>query len=188
MLFRSVVDDTDADVVSVLAWTTTPWTLPANLMLAVSPELTYCEVAVEGEKFIVAEEALERVFQDEKHQPIAYEVLRKFPGSELVGKSYKPIDTGSTWPESDKIHKIYAADFVSHESGTGIVHIAPAYGEDDFELGKANGVAAFHVIDDNGYYTDSNYKGLEVWENNKRIAKDLIERGQARWLDRKSVV
>lgn len=179
LLNGEVVDDTDADVVSVLAWTTTPWTLPANLMLAVSPELTYCEVAVEGEKFIVAEEALERVFQDEKHQPIAYEVLRKFPGSELVGKSYKPIDTGSTWPESDKIHKIYAADFVSHESGTGIVHIAPAYGEDDFELGKANGVAAFHVIDDNGYYTDSNYKGLEVWENNKRIAKDLIERGQA---------
>ena len=103
LLNGEVVDDTDADVVSVLAWTTTPWTLPANLMLAVSPELTYCEVAVEGEKFIVAEEALERVFQDEKHQPIAYEVLRKFPGSELVGKSYKPIDTGSTWPESDKM-------------------------------------------------------------------------------------
>ena len=172
-------DSTNSSDIYVLAWTTTPWTLSANLMLAVSPELTYCEVAVEGEKLIVAEEALERVFQDEKHQPIAYEVLRKFPGSELVGKSYQPIDTGSTWPESDKIHKIYAADFVSHESGTGIVHIAPAYGEDDFELAKAQGVAAFHVIDDNGYYTDSNYKGLEVWENNKRIAKDLIERGQA---------
>ena len=171
-------DSTNSSDIYVLAWTTTPWTLSANLMLAVSPELTYCEVAVEGEKLIVAEEALERVFQDEKHQPIAYEVLRKFPGSELVGKSYQPIDTGSTWPESDKIHKIYAADFVSHESGTGIVHIAPAYGEDDFELAKAQGVAAFHVIDDNGYYTDSNYKGLEVWENNKRIAKDLIERGQ----------
>ena len=165
------------DSVSVLAWTTTPWTLPANLMLAVNPEMTYCEVLMDGEKLIIAEEALERVLQDEKHHPLDYKVLRTFPGSELVGKKYQPLDTGSTWPENDKIHTIYAADFVSHESGTGIVHIAPAYGEDDFELGKANGIAPFHVIDDNGYYTDTNYKGLEVWENNKFIAKDLKEKG-----------
>ena len=162
---------------SILAWTTTPWTLPANLMLAVNPDMTYCEVLVDGEKLIIAEEALERTLQDEKHQPLDYKVLRKFPGSELVGKAYQPLDTGSTWPENDKIHTIYAADFVSHESGTGIVHIAPAYGEDDFELGKANDIAPFHVIDDNGYYTDTNYKGLEVWENNKFIAKDLKEKG-----------
>ena len=166
----------DEDV-AVLAWTTTPWTLPANLMLAVNPDMTYCEVLVDGEKLIIAEEALERTLQDDKHQPLDYEVLRKFPGGELVGKAYQPLDTGSDWPENDKIHTIYAADFVSHESGTGIVHIAPAYGEDDFELAKRYGVSAFHVIDDNGYYTDSNYKGLEVWDNNKFIAKDLKEKG-----------
>ena len=165
------------DSVSVLAWTTTPWTLPANLMLAVNPEMTYCEILVDGEKLIIAEEALERTLQDEKHQPLDYEVLRKFAGSELVGKKYQPLDTGSAWPENDKIHTIYAADFVSHESGTGIVHIAPAYGEDDFELAKSYGISAFHVIDDNGYYTDGNYKGLEVWDNNKFIAKDLKEKG-----------
>ena len=165
------------DSVSVLAWTTTPWTLPANLMLAVNPDMTYCEVLVDGEKLIIAEEALERVLQDKKHQPLDYKVLRKFPGSELVGKTYQPLDTGSNWPENDKIHTIYAADFVSHESGTGIVHIAPAYGEDDFELAKHHGISAFHVIDDNGYYTDGNYKGLEVWDNNKFIAKDLKEKG-----------
>ena len=165
------------DSVSVLAWTTTPWTLPANLMLAVNPEMTYCEVLVGGEKLIIAEEALERTLQDEKHQPLDYKVLRTFPGSELVGKKYQPLDTGSNWPENDKIHTIYAADFVSHESGTGIVHIAPAYGEDDFELAKRHGISAFHVIDDNGYYTDGNYKGLEVWDNNKFIAKDLKEKG-----------
>ena len=165
------------DSVSVLAWTTTPWTLPANLMLAVNPEMTYCEVLVGGEKLIIAEEALGRTLQDEKHHPLDYKVLRTFPGSELVGKKYQPLDTGSTWPENDKIHTIYAADFVSHESGTGIVHIAPAYGEDDFELAKRHGISAFHVIDDNGYYTDSNYKGLEVWDNNKFIAKDLKEKG-----------
>ena len=162
---------------AILAWTTTPWTLPANLMLAVNPEMTYCEVLVGGEKLIIAEEALERTLQDEKHQPLDYDVLRTFPGSELVGKKYQPLDTGSAWPENDKIHTIYAADFVSHESGTGIVHIAPAYGEDDFELAKCHGISAFHVIDDNGYYTDSNYKGLEVWDNNKFIAKDLKEKG-----------
>lgn len=165
------------DSVSVLAWTTTPWTLPANLMLAVNPDMAYCEVLVGGEKLIIAEEALERVLQDEKHHPLDYKVLRTFPGSELVGKKYQPLDTGSTWPENDKIHTIYAADFVSHESGTGIVHIAPAYGEDDFELAKHHGISAFHVIDDNGYYTDGNYKGLEVWDNNKFIAKDLKEKG-----------
>ena len=162
---------------SILAWTTTPWTLPANLLLAVNPEMTYCEVLVDGERLIIAEEAFERTLQDEKHQPLDYEVLRKFLGSELVGKKYQPLATGSTWPENDKIHTIYAADFVSHESGTGIVHVAPAYGEDDFELAKSLGINAFHVIDDNGYYVDSNYKGLGVWENNKFIAKDLKEKG-----------
>lgn len=162
---------------AILAWTTTPWTLPANLMLAVNPEMTYCEVLVGGEKLILAEEALERTLQDEKHQPLDYDVLRTLPGSELVGKNYQPLDTGSTWPKNDKIHTIYMADFVSNESGTGIVHIAPAYGEDDFELAKGYGIAPFHVIDDNGYYTDSNYKGLEVWDNNKFIAKDLKEKG-----------
>ena len=167
---------TDDDA-AVLAWTTTPWTLPANLMLAVNLDMAYCEVLVGGEKLIIAEEALERTLQNEKHQPLDYDVLRKFPGSELVGKKYQPLDTGSAWPENDKIHTIYTADFVSHESGTGIVHIAPAYGEDDFELAKSHGISAFHVIDDNGYYTDGNYKGLEVWNNNKFIAKDLKEKG-----------
>lgn len=170
--FRLVGEDA-----AILAWTTTPWTLPANLMLAVNPDMTYCEVLVDGEQLIIAEEALERTLQDEKHQPLDYDVLRKFPGSELVGKNYQPLDTGSAWPDSDKTHTIYAADFVSSESGTGIVHIAPAYGEDDFELAKRHGISAFHVIDDNGYYIDSLYKGLEVWGNNKFIAKDLKERG-----------
>jgi len=176
-IFETLLANEDSDDAFLLAWTTTPWTLPANLMLAVNPGMTYCEVLVDGEKLIIAEEALERTLQDEKHQPLDYEVLRKFPGSELVGKTYQPLDTGSAWPDNDKIHTIYAADFVSHESGTGIVHIAPAYGEDDFELAKRHGISAFHVIDDNGYYTDGNYKDLEVWDNNKFIAKDLKEKG-----------
>ena len=179
LLSGEAIDDDVEGVegVNILAWTTTPWTLPANLMLAVSPEMTYCEVLVGGEKLVIAEEALERVLQDDKHQPLDYQVLHRFSGGELVGRAYQPLDTGSTYPEDAKIHHIYPADFVTAESGTGIVHIAPAYGEDDFELGKANGIAPFHVIDDDGYYFDSIYKGREVWSSNKYIAKDLAERG-----------
>lgn len=175
---EAIDDDIEgAEEVNILAWTTTPWTLPANLMLAVSPEMTYCEVLVGGEKLVIAEEALERVLQDDKHQPLDYQVLRRFSGGELVGRAYQPLDTGSTYPEDAKVHHIYSADFVTAESGTGIVHIAPAYGEDDFELAKRHGISAFHVIDDDGYYFDSIYKGREVWSSNKYIAKDLAERG-----------
>lgn len=163
--------------VCLLAWSTTPWTLPANLMLAVNPELTYAEVLVGGERLILAKNAIAQVLTDEKHQPLDYELVREFPGSELAGRVYQPLDTGSTWPNHPAVHKIYAADFVASDSGTGIVHIAPAYGEDDFELAKQHGLGAFHVIDDNGYYFDSNYKGLEVWDNNKFIAKDLKDKG-----------
>jgi len=169
--------ETDSADVYVLAWSTTPWTLPANLMLAVNPELTYAEVLVDGERLILAKNAIEQVLTDEKHHPLEYELVREFPGSELAGRAYQPLDTGSTWPNHPAVHHIYSADFVASDSGTGIVHIAPAYGEDDFALAKQHGVGAFHVIDDNGYYFDSNYKGLEVWDNNKFIAKDLKEKG-----------
>ena len=161
----------------ILAWSTTPWTLPANLMLAVNSELTYAEVLVDGERLILAKNAIEQVLTDEKHRPLEYELVREFPGSELAGRAYQPLDTGSTWPNHPAVHHIYSADFVASDSGTGIVHIAPAYGEDDFALAKQHGVGAFHVIDDNGYYFDSNYKGLEVWDNNKFIAKDLKDKG-----------
>ena len=169
--------ETDSADVYILAWSTTPWTLPANLMLAVNPELTYAEVLVDGERLILAKNAIEQVLTDEKHRPLEYELVREFPGSELAGRAYQPLDTGSTWPNHPAVHHIYSADFVASDSGTGIVHIAPAYGEDDFALAKQHGVGAFHVIDDNGYYFDSNYKGLEVWDNNKFIAKDLKEKG-----------
>ena len=182
--FKILNDDTFSETF-VLAWTTTPWTLPANLMLAVNPEMTYVEVEVSlpestrSDRLILAKSSLENVMKDEKNKPLDFKILQEFLGKKLVGKKYQPIDAGSTWPESDKIHTIYEADFVTSESGTGIVHIAPAYGEDDFELAKSLGVSAFHVIDDNGYYTDTIYKGQEVWASNKQIAKDLKEKGIA---------
>lgn len=166
---------------SFMAWTTTPWTLPANLVLAVNTEMIYCLVKCDDQHFIVGKDSMENTFKDDRNKPLLYKVEKEFKGIDLVGLAYKPIPAGSTWPKDaetvKKIHHVYAADFVSNESGTGIVHIAPAYGEDDFALCQKLGIKAFHVIDDNGYYFDTIYKGREVWSNNKFIAKDLKEKG-----------
>lgn len=166
---------------SFMAWTTTPWTLPANLVLAVNTEMIYRLVKCDDQHFIVGKDSMENTFKDDRNKPLPYKVEKEFKGADLVGLAYKPVPAGSTWPKdastAKKIHHVYAADFVSNESGTGIVHIAPAYGEDDFALCQKLGIKAFHVIDDNGYYFDTIYKGREVWSNNKFIAKDLKEKG-----------
>ena len=127
---------------TLLAWTTTPWTLPANTALAVSEKLEYAEVEVGDEKFIIAKELLGKVLQDEKHQPLEYKVLRTLKGKELVGKRYEPllgVDRG------ENAHKVWAADYVSAEDGTGIVHLAPTYGEEDFELAKEKNLSLIHI-------------------------------------------
>ena len=157
----------------LLAWTTTPWTLPANTAVAVNKDLTYVEVEQNGERLILAKELLAKVMQDEKHQPLDYEVSREFKGSELVGLEYEPlfVDRG------ENAHKVWAAPYVSHEDGTGIVHLAPAYGEEDFVLAKENGIPIVHTIDENGLFTEGDWTGENVWAINKTIAKDLHERG-----------
>jgi len=164
---------------SVLAWTTTPWTLPANTAVAVNKDFDYVEILVDGEKLILAKELVEKVLTDEKHQPIAYEMLRTLKGKELVGKSYEPLfeDRG------EGAHKIWHADYVSDEDGSGIVHLAPAYGEEDFEMAQQNKVPVVHVIDQNGMYTEGDWTGENVWEINKTIAKDLKEQGMVWKID-----
>jgi isoleucyl-tRNA synthetase len=114
---------TDSDY-SLLAWTTTPWTLPANTAAAVNPDFEYVEVEVGEEYLIIAKELLSKVLTDEKHQLLEFKQHRTFKGSELVGKKYLPLfdDRG------DKAHQVWAADYVTLEEGTGIVHLAPAYG------------------------------------------------------------
>ena len=157
----------------LLAWTTTPWTLPANTAVALNENEAYSEVLVEGQKLIVATDLLEKVFVDEKHQPIPFVVKRAFRGSELVGKRYEPLfeDRG------DKAHVVWHADYVSLEEGTGIVHLAPAYGEEDYSLAKEKGFPFVSTIDDNGFYDSGEWKGQNAWEANKAIAKTLHERG-----------
>ncbi len=186
------LDENASLPVYLLAWTTTPWTLPANAALAVKEDAEYAKVKVQDEIFILAKALVDKVLVDDKKHPIAFDILDTIKGSDLVGKKYTPLfgdmtketievefDTGETTvlPVGRGEYRIYAADFVQLESGTGIVHIAPAYGEDDFELAQRNNIPVIHVIDDNGYYVDSSYKGLEVWQNNKFIAKDLKEKG-----------
>lgn len=157
----------------LLAWTTTPWTLPANTALAVNKDVVYVEVEVDGERMIVAKDLVEKVFTDEKHQPLPYEIINELAGAELVGLEYRPlfVDRG------ENAHKIWHADYVETEAGTGIVHLAPTYGEEDFVLAKKEGFPAVHVIDQNGFFTEGDWEGRNVWEVNKQIAKDLKERG-----------
>ncbi len=158
---------------SLLAWTTTPWTLPANTAAAVHQDATYVDVQVGNEVFIIAKDLVTKALQDEKHNVVKHTVLREFTGVELVGKSYQPLfeDRGAA------AHKIWHAEYVETTEGTGIVHLAPAYGEEDYILARQAGFPFVLNLDDNGYYTDGEWQGKYVWDVNKEIAKTLHERG-----------
>lgn len=158
----------------VLAWTTTPWTLPANTAVAVHKDAEYSEVVLEdGSHLIVAKDLLTKALTDEKHKVVPFTTIASFKGAELVGKSYEPLfaDRG------EGAHKIWHADYVTMDNGTGIVHLAPAYGEEDYALSKEHGFPFVSVIDENGFYNEGEWQGQNVWEVNKPIAKALKDRG-----------
>ncbi len=161
----------------LLAWTTTPWTLMANRALAVSKDLDYGVYNIDGEKMVVAVKRAEQIFGSAEPENVV-------KGAELAGLTYETLD-GTTC-------KVFTADFVGEEDGTGIVHIAPAYGEDDYELFKAHEdeINFVDVLDENGYYLpeyadklhelgvrDTDEQGIQVWAGNKFIAKCLEEKG-----------
>lgn len=161
--------------VYMLAWTTTPWTLPANTAVAVGPEATYALVRMgSGEHFILLKDLVAKVLTDEKHQPVEYEVLRDdIQGSELIGLEYEPLFEH----RGQNAHKVWEYPTLSTEEGTGIVHLAPAYGEEDYQLSKEKGFPFVSIIDENGFYSEGDWKGQNVWEANKPIAKELQARG-----------
>ena len=159
----------------LLAWTTTPWTLPANMVLAVNQDVDYSLVAYGDKKFYVASDRVEKVMTDEKHQPLEYSIVKTIKGSELVGKRFEPLFEN----RGPAAHKILHADFVTTEDGAGIVHIAPAYGEDDYELCRKNDVPVLSLVDGDGNYTEGRWLGRNIWEVNKEIAKTLLEEGRA---------
>ena len=159
----------------LLAWTTTPWTLPANMVLAVNQDVDYSLVAYGDKKFYVASDRVEKVMTDEKHQPLEYSIVKTIKGSELVGKRFEPLFEN----RGPAAHKILHADFVTTDDGTGIVHIASAYGEDDYELCRKNDVPVLSLVDGDGNYTEGRWLGRNIWEVNKEIAKTLLEEGRA---------
>ena len=159
----------------LLAWTTTPWTLPANMVLAVNRDVDYSLVAYGDKKFYVTSDRVEKVMTDEKHQPLEYSIVKTVKGSELTGKRFEPLFEN----RGPAAHKILHADFVTTEDGTGIVHIAPAYGEDDYELCRKNDVPVLSLVDGDGNYTEGRWLGRNIWETNKEIAKTLLEEGRA---------
>ncbi len=169
----------------LLAWTTTPWTLPANLVLAVNEKLTYGLYQVGEEKIVTLVKTAAEVFEGE------YELLKEFSGAELVGLEYQPLMENFSREERQKdTYHVLTAEYVSDEDGTGIVHIAPAYGEADYDLALAHEVDFVDLLDEQGYYVESAEKwlmdlgvrktdenGIELWAANKIIAKMLLEKG-----------
>jgi isoleucyl-tRNA synthetase len=159
----------------MLAWTTTPWTLPANVALAVNPELDYVLVQFEDKKVYVAKKCVDKVFTNEKHLPLELTVLRDVKGSDLVGRSYHPLFEN----RGVNAHRVFAADFVSDTDGSGIVHEAPAYGEEDYDLCKQHGIPIVSIVDGSGNYTEGRWSGSNIWDVNKEIAKTLVAEGMA---------
>ncbi len=158
----------------LLAWTTTPWTLPANTAVAVHKDAEYTEVKLEdGSHVIVATALLDKALTDDKHKTVPYEKVATLKGKQLVGKSYEPLFEN----RGEKAHKVWHADYVTMESGTGVVHLAPAYGEEDYALSREMKFPFVNVLDESGFYTEGEWKGQNVWDVNKQIAKELHARG-----------
>ena len=155
-----------------LVWTTTPWTLPANLLLAVHDDIDYVYIESEGETLILAEALLGEVMRDQD-----YEVVKRVKGNELVGMRYERLF--DFFEVDGDAFRVVSADFVSTESGTGIVHTAPAYGVDDLELGQKHGLPVIHAVG-----RDGNFKpeiepvaGMFFKDADKPLIRILKDRG-----------
>ncbi len=157
-----------------LAWTTTPWTLPSNLGLALGPDVRYVKVRDGAENYILAEDRLPAYYKD----PAAYQVIARYTGKELAGKSYKPLFPFFADLKAKGAFKALNGDFVSTDEGTGIVHIAPGFGEDDYNLMKGSGIPVVCPVDEEGKFTAEvpPWAGQFVKDADKSIIKTLKER------------
>ena len=163
--------------VDVLAWTTTPWTLPSNLALAVGPELEYAVVAHEGRRLVLGAGALAK-YARELGEGEELELLGKVAGSDLVGRKYTPLFP--YFEGHPGAFRVLAGDFVTTEDGTGVVHLAPGFGEDDQRVCEAAGIELVCPVDERGCFTSevSDYAGLQVFEANRPILRRLKDAGQ----------
>ncbi len=157
----------------ILVWTTTPWTLPSNQAVAVNPDMTYVQVQVDGKSYVLAQARLAAYARELGEEP---EVLASFTGEQLLGMRYLPpfpyfMDTGN----AHNAFQVLRGDFVTAEDGTGIVHMAPAYGEDDMATTDTVGIVAATPVDSRGRFdaTVPDYQGQHVFDANPHIIRDL---------------
>lgn len=168
-----MVDEPDT---SLLVWTTTPWTLPGNVAVAVHPDVEYATVMYaqgdNSEKFILAKALIEKVFGE---TPV--KVLKTYKGKQLKGKRYQPLF--KFMPLEKPAHYVVLADFVTTQDGTGIVHIAPAFGADDMQMAQVNDLPILMTINDEGRFTSEvrSWAGKFVKDADPLIVKDLNDRG-----------
>ncbi len=160
----------------ILAWTTTPWTLPSNLALAVGPDIPYVRVRDKNDIYILARDRLSIYYRNSDE----YELIDEFPGSELAGLTYEPLFPYFADQRKAGAFRVFVADFVSTEEGTGVVHIAPGFGEDDYQLGQREQLPPVCPVDDEGRFTEevAEFKGREVKEADKDIIRKLKNEGK----------
>ncbi len=162
----------DDPPVSLWVWTTTPWTLPSNLAIAVGPDIDYGVFESEGRRVILAEAAI----PDYEKELVSFHQVGTVKGSELVGRTYRPLFP--YFSGTPAAFRVLAGEFVTTGEGTGIVHMAPGFGEDDQRLCEAAGIPLVVPVDDRGRFTDEvpDYRGVQVFDANQPIVRDLRAR------------
>jgi isoleucyl-tRNA synthetase len=160
----------------LLIWTTTPWTLPANEGVMVHPDMIYTRIDVDGEKLVIAKERLPAVLGERP-----YKILEELKGQDLQGVSYIPPLLEETHRKTGgKLHRVFfSSEYVTMTDGTGLVHMAPGHGEEDFEVGRRNDLPVLSPVDPSGRFTSEagKYAGLQVRDANPVIVKDLETKG-----------
>lgn len=166
---------------SLLAWTTTPWSLPGNAALAVKANATYVRVKLSDdngnpEELILAKDRLDSLKSDN------FEVLGQFEGNTLVGKSYEPVFNLQNFEPNENTYKVWSAEFVSIEDGTGVLHVAPAFGEDDLSLAVSNDIPVITTIDPSGKVKEgfglADFEGKFFKSADKIIIEELTQHGK----------
>ncbi|TGD90471.1 isoleucine--tRNA ligase [Mycolicibacterium sp. CH28] len=168
--FRLVAPESDLDGAHLLIWTTTPWTLPSNQAVAVNPEVTYVVVRVEDRRYVLAQARLAAYARELGEEP---QILATLPGEELLGLRYLP--PFPYFADSANSFQVLRGDFVTTEDGTGLVHMAPAYGEDDKATTDTVGIVPVTPVDSKGRFDARvpDYQGQHVFDANPQIIRDL---------------
>ena len=172
-----ITEDINRPLVNVyiVAWTTTPWTLPGNVALAVGPEIKYTMVKAGEEYFILASERLEEVMDG-----LDYELIKEIKAKDLAGLKYEPLfDVPAIADSGKKVHFVVEADFVATDEGSGVVHTAVVYGEDDYNLGQKFDMPIIPALDEKGYFNETvlQFQGIYFKKADKKITADLKQRG-----------